>query len=151
MHCLPRRSGVAFFRHPERGVASEIRMKPLIYLSPPFQLPISITPQAWQAAVDWSAEDSKAQIHQTTQDRLQDMLWSVAWTIEHQGDKAQVAVDHYCVPRDGQSTDRQRMTLQASLSSDARQLLIHLPEEPIDMAPPASGQVLIGALRSCAA
>ena len=126
-------------------------MNSLIYLSPPFQLPISVTPQAWQAAVDWSAEDSEAQIHQTTADRLQDMLWSVAWAIEHQGNKAQMAVDHYCIPRDGQSTDRQRMTLQASVSSDARQLLIHLPDEPVDIATPASGKVLIGALRPRAA
>lgn len=93
---------------------------------------MQVTRAAWDAAVEWTDADAERQGPERTADRLDGLLFSVAWHIATQGQGPTLAVDHYCTPRDGHTRGYQRMVVMASMDPSGA-VVIHLPDEAIEI------------------
>lgn len=104
---------------------------------------VQITPDAWEAAVEWTEADTERQGPERPSDRLGNLLFSASWWIATQGKGPQLSFDNYVTPRDGQSQECQRMTLVASLLPSGA-VLIHLPDEVVEFERNATLAVAVG-------
>ena len=78
-----------------------------------FKWPVALTVSAWNCCVAWSSEDSELQVHQDESGRLWDVLFMGAYAIRiAAGAGDQLLFPIYRVPRDGQSTNSQEVTLK---------------------------------------
>ncbi len=78
-----------------------------------YKWPVALTAAAWSDCVAWTDADSDAQVHQDASGRLWDVLFMGAYAIRahgRSGDRLNFSL--YRVPRDGCSTEPERVTLK---------------------------------------
>lgn len=98
-----------------------------------FSPPTSITKRVWSDCVAWTAEDDARQLRQDQQEQLWNLLFMAYVGVRTQPRaRASVLFRVACVPRDGRSTEAQRLQLKIVLSKaddGARLLTILYPDE----------------------
>lgn len=98
-----------------------------------FSPPIAVTKRVWNDCVAWTAEDDARQRRQNQQERLWNLLFMAYVGVRTQPRaRASVLFRVACVPRDGHSTEAQRLQLKIVLSKaddGARLLTILYPDE----------------------
>lgn len=98
-----------------------------------FRWPVALTSAAWEDCVAWSEEDSRRGVHQDESGRLWDVLWMAMNAIRRNpGEPSQTLYQLYRVPRDGECTEAQLITLKLVAGpGDTREpvLTIMLPLE----------------------
>ena len=78
-----------------------------------FKFPVAVTAAVWADCVEWTEEDSAAQVHQDLSGRLYDVLFMAAFAIQtsrQSGDR--MLYELYRVPRDGYSSTPVPVTLK---------------------------------------
>jgi len=78
-----------------------------------FKLPVALTSAVWSDCVAWTDSDSRKKPFQDQSGRLYDVLFMAAFAIrtsEDSGDR--LLYELYRVPRDGDSTAAERVTLK---------------------------------------
>jgi len=78
-----------------------------------FKFPVAVTAAVWADCVEWTEEDSAAQVHQDLSGRLYDVLFMAAFAIQsscQSGDR--MLYELYRVPRNGYSTAPVPVTLK---------------------------------------
>ncbi len=100
-----------------------------------FKWPVAFTRNAWNECVKWSDEDSAKQVFQSEKIRMIDILRVCAYTIRMADpEENRMNFEITRVPRDGESMDASRVTLQivAHLGDEGKPVLTIL-------LPPAAG------------
>ena len=78
-----------------------------------FKWPVALTSAVWADCVAWIDDDSEQQIHQDQSGRLWDVLYMASHTIRTSKDSGdRILFQLYRVPRDGQSTEAELITLR---------------------------------------
>lgn len=98
-----------------------------------FKTGVQLTPLAWETAVAWTAADSVTQPGARTSlgQRWATVLHAAALAIEAAApDTTEVSFETYLVPRDGVSTQPQRVVL--CVSRNASGVIIHLEDECLE-------------------
>ncbi len=94
---------------------------------------VALTAAVWCDCVAWTDADSEAQVHQDPPSRLWDVLFMGAYAIRtHGGGGDRLNFSLYRVPRDGCSTEPERMILKLIVGpgDDGEPVItILLPEE----------------------
>jgi hypothetical protein len=98
-----------------------------------FKWPVALTATAWADCVAWSDADNERQAYQDQTGRLWDVLIMASYAIRTANNAdSQMPFDLHRIPRDGQSTKSQRLTLKLVLGpgDDGKPVItIMLPEE----------------------
>jgi len=95
-------------------------------------LPLALTAAAWNDCVAWTDADSEAQVHQDQSGRLYDILFVGAYAIRtHRGGGDRLDFSLYRVPRDGRSTEPEKVTLSLIVGSgdDGEPVMTILPHQ----------------------
>ena len=78
-----------------------------------FKFPVAVTSAVWADCIEWTEEDSAAQVHQDLSGRLYDLLFMAAFSIQTSRRSAdRLLFELYRVPRDGYSTTPVPVTLK---------------------------------------
>ncbi len=91
-----------------------------------FRWPVALTAAAWSDCVAWTDADSEAQVHQDPTGRLWDVLIMGGYAVHtHRGGGDRLEFSLNRVPRDGRSTERELVTLEAHRRSRRRRSAGH--------------------------
>ncbi len=98
-----------------------------------FKWPLALTVAAWADCVAWSEDDNEHQVYQDQSGRLWDVLFMASYAVRT-GNNAdrQLRFSLLRIPRNGRSTESQRLTLKLILGpgDDGEPVItIMLPEE----------------------
>ena len=97
-----------------------------------YRWPVALTVAAWRDCVAWTDADSAAQAYQEPSRRLWDVLFMGAYAIRtHAGGGDRLKFPLYRVPRDGCSTEPERVTLKLIVGpgDNGEPVITILPEE----------------------
>ncbi len=98
-----------------------------------FKWPLALTAAAWADCVAWTDDDNQHQVYQDQSGRLWDVLFMASFAVRtaNNADR-QLRFSLLRIPRNGRSTESQRLTLKLILgpSDDGEPVItIMLPEE----------------------
>jgi uncharacterized protein DUF6573 len=98
-----------------------------------FKWPLALTAAAWADCVAWSDADNECQVYQDQSGRLWDVLFMASYAIQSANNaNRQLIFGLQRIPRNGHSTESQRLTLKLILGpGDGGEpvITIMLPEE----------------------
>ena len=81
-----------------------------------FKWPVALTVAAWSDCVAWSDADNQRQVYQDQSGRLWDVLFMASFAVRTANNaNRQLQFDLQRIPRNGQSTTSQRLTLKLIL------------------------------------
>ena len=81
-----------------------------------FKWPVALTVAAWSDCVAWSDADNERQVYQDQSGRLWDVLFMASFAVRTASNANwQLQFDLQRIPRNGQSTTSQRLTLKLIL------------------------------------
>ena len=81
-----------------------------------FKWPVALTVAAWSDCVAWSDADNEHQVYQDQSGRLWDVLFMASFAVRTANNaNRQLQFDLQRIPRNGQSTTSQRLTLKLIL------------------------------------